>query len=70
MSLSLEDRFKRVRDHLIGLWRFHERGKPRLWCATFVFDGYYYDIEGRRTLTAALNAVYRELCILRKTCRK
>lgn len=66
MELSLEDRIRRVDKHLIGIWRFRERGKRRLWCATFQFGGYYYDIQGRRTLVSALNAVHRELCILKK----
>ena len=66
MAISLEDRFMRVEDHLIGLWRFHERGKKPLWCATFVFQGYYYDIQGKRTPAAALKTVYRELSALKK----
>lgn len=66
MALLLEDRFKRVEKHLIGLWRFRQRGKKSLWCATFVFQGFYYDIPGKQTPGAALDAVYRELCALRK----
>ncbi len=64
--LTLEERFKRVENNLIGVWRFRERGKKRLWCATFFFQGDYYDTYGRQTLAVALNAVHKELCRLRK----
>lgn len=61
MPLGLAQRFARVEDHLIGLWRFRERGRPPLWCATFEWGGYYYDITGKKTVAKALDAVHAEL---------
>jgi len=66
VKLTLEDRFKRVEENLIGLWRFRINGKKTRWCATFVFQGDYYDVYGGQTPAVALNEVYRELCSLRK----
>lgn len=57
----LKRNFERVEKHLIGLWRFRERGRRRLWCATYEVDGYYYDISGKPNVDEALEAVHREL---------
>ena len=46
-----------VEKHLIGLWRFHELGRPRMWCATYCVDGNYYDVSGKRTPVGALRGV-------------
>ena len=59
--MTLDDLFAATNDHLIGVWRFRERGRPALWCATFVLDGYYYDVSGKRTIKGALTAVLREI---------
>jgi hypothetical protein len=66
----LEKRLKRVEKNLIGLWRFRERGKPRLWCATFEVGGYYYDTAGKRTVDQALDAVFKQLTKLQRPGRK
>jgi hypothetical protein len=63
----LAKRLKRVEKNLIGLWRFRERGKPRLWCATFEVGGYYYDTTGKRTLDQALDAVFKEVTKLKRS---
>jgi len=54
---------------VIGLWRFREVGKPRLWAATFCVDGHYYDTLGHRTLTTCLQAVERRLRTLARRRR-
>jgi hypothetical protein len=59
--LSLEDRLARVDDALIGLWRFRERGRPARWCATYVKDGFYYDVSGKANPAQAVDAVLRGL---------
>lgn len=42
---------------IIGLWRFREAGKPKLWCATYCVNGCYYDVTGKRTLEKVLREV-------------
>ena len=59
--MTLEQLFKETDSYLIGVWRFRERGRPPLWCATFVMDGYYYDVSGQRALRGVLTAVRREI---------
>lgn len=57
-----------VDQHLIGLWRFHELGKPRMWCATYCVDGKYYDVSSKRTAVGALRGVYQG--VMRLQARK
>ena len=52
---------KELDKYLIGLWRFREAGKPRKWCATYCFDGDYYDVGGASTPEAALEKVSKNL---------
>jgi hypothetical protein len=66
MRKTLEERFKRVEDCLIGLWRFRVRDQEPLWAATFSFEGQYYDVSGKKSPGETLDAVYRDLGILRK----
>jgi hypothetical protein len=54
-----------VEPHIIGLWRFREAERPRLWCATYVYRGQYYDVPGKQTLEQALAGVRRGLSRLR-----
>jgi hypothetical protein len=35
MKPTLESQFKEVDEHLIGVWKFRQRGKKPLWCATY-----------------------------------
>ena len=67
--MTLDDLFAATNDHLIGVWRFRERGRPALWCATFMLDGYYYDVSGKRTINGALTAVLREIARARRPAR-
>lgn len=62
---GLMTRIERVDDHLIGLWRFRKPREPVFWCATFHFDGMYYDVSGANTPHSALDAVWNELELLR-----
>ena len=64
--LTLEERFERVEGNLIGIWRFRQRGQQVKWCATYVYGGYYYDVEGKSTVDEALNAVHRNLTAMKK----
>jgi hypothetical protein len=66
----LKQRFERVEQNLIGLWRFRERGKRRMWCATFEVGGYYYDITGKATIDKALDAVYSEIQKLERNAKR
>lgn len=58
-----------INEHLIGLWRFHELGQPRLWCATYAVGGKYYDVTGKRTPNDTLRAVLRGVRKLKKGLR-
>lgn len=57
---------KDVEPYIIGLWRFREAGRPRLWCATYFYRGHYYDVWGHPTLDGALVKVRRGLARLRR----
>ncbi|MGL4596151.1 MAG: hypothetical protein ACRCYO_01410 [Bacteroidia bacterium] len=60
-ALSLEDLFSLTDGHLIGLWRFRERNKKPIWCATYTIDGFYYDISGKKTPDEALKGVLKQI---------
>jgi len=60
-ELTLDDRFARIGDYLVGLWRFRVRGQKPKWCCTYVFDGFYYDTLGDETKEAALDKVHANL---------
>jgi len=64
--LTLEQRFERIEEHLVGLWRFRIRGQKPKWCCTYVFDGYYYDTLGDAEKEDALDNCYRNLQQLKK----
>lgn len=66
MKKSLEKQILQLDDYLIGIWKFRERGKRPVWCATFSFEGYYYDTTGKATPQGALEAVKREVEKLEK----
>jgi hypothetical protein len=66
MRKTLEERFKRVEDCLIGVWRFRVRDQEPLWAATFSFEGQYYDVSGKKNPGETLDAVYREMGKLRQ----
>jgi hypothetical protein len=57
---------KDLEPYIVGLWRFREARRPRLWCATFVYRGHYYDVSGQPTLDGALARVRDDLATLRK----
>jgi len=69
-KLTLEDRFDRVEEHLVGLWRFRVRGQKPKWCCTYVFDGCYYDTTGDETKDKALDNAHRNLTALRRRREK
>ena len=48
---------KEVEPYIIGLWRFREAGRRRLWCATYCYRGRYYDVQGHVTLDETLAKV-------------
>ena len=52
---------KDVEDYIIGIWRFREVGEPRLWCITYCYEGYYYDVSGAKTLNSALNKLRKSI---------
>ncbi len=60
-ALTLEDLFALTDGHLIGLWRFRERNKKPIWCATYTIDGFYYDISGKKTPDEALKGVLKQI---------
>ncbi|ANQ48189.1 hypothetical protein MY04_0807 [Flammeovirga sp. MY04] len=61
---SLEEKLERVDDHIIGIWKFKRRGMSPKWCATYCWEGEYYDIEGKPTVEEVLDCLYRELVLL------
>ena len=70
LPMTLDDLFSATNDHLVGVWRFRERGRPSLWCATFVIDGFYYDVSGKRTIAGVLRAVCREIARVKRATAK
>jgi hypothetical protein len=60
-KLTLEDKFDKVKDHLIGVWRFREANRKIRWCATYEFNGYYYDVDGFENVADTLSSVHRNL---------
>lgn len=61
MSKELIKKFKAVDEHLIGVWKFRQRGKKPVWCATYQHNGYYYDTFGKLTVESALDQVHKDL---------
>ncbi len=59
--MTQEELFEQTDGYLVGLWRFRERGRTPLWCATYTVDGYYFDVSGKRTVAGALRAVLRDV---------
>lgn len=70
MKNTLENKFALVDDHIIGVWKFRQRGKKPVWCATYQFDGYYYDTLGKLTIDSALEQVQKDLEKLNKAKKK
>jgi len=65
-KLTLEQRFERVEECLVGLWKFRVRGEKPRWCCTYTVDGCYYDTHGKPTKAAALDNVWRNLQQIRR----
>lgn len=61
MPESIEKKIEKIEPHLIGLWKFRQRGRKPVWCATFTFQGHYYDTQGKLTPHDALDKVHDEL---------
>jgi len=59
--VTLEYRFNRIEKHLIGIWRFREHGKAKKWCATYCYNGDYFDTGQQRTKEKTLDIVFRTL---------
>lgn len=57
-KMTLEEKWKRVEENIIGIWRFRQKGKPILWAATYCFDGFYYDIYPVKNQRIALDIVF------------
>lgn len=56
--MTLDALLAEAEPHLVGLWKFRERGKPTTWCATVLKDGDYFDVdEGCKTVADVLEAV-------------
>lgn len=68
MILTLENRFKRVSKHLVGVWRFKERNEYQKWAATYFFKGKYHDIYPVETIEKALDIVYRNIVKMKNNC--
>ena len=60
-SLLIEDILDIMEPWLVGLWRFREAGKKKMWCCTFCIDGEYNDTWPSLTVRIALWKVYQEL---------
>jgi hypothetical protein len=63
--MTLTELLADVEEHLIGLWRFRERGKPKTWAATYCYRGHYYDVQGTPTPEDTLRQVRKNLRRLR-----
>lgn len=53
--------FAEAEPHLVGVWKFQERGKAPLWCATVLVKGTYFDVAGSPTIKETLEQVLREV---------
>lgn len=53
--------FLEAESHLVGIWKYREKGEPVKWYATIIINGEYFDIEGftevYRTLEKVLEVV-------------
>lgn len=59
-KLTLQEKFVRMEDCFIGVWRFHHVNKVKpQFCCTFRFNGNYYDTYGKPTVEAALDAAWK-----------
>ena len=58
---SIEDILKLMDTWLVGLWRFREPGKKKMWCCTFCIEANYFDTWPSLTVRIALWKVYKEL---------
>ena len=63
-NLTIEEKLLLLDESLIGIWRFRQPGKKPLWCATFVFNGFYYDVEGYKDISDTLDAAYKKIMML------
>ena len=56
--MTFDQKFKRVKPVLVGLWRFRSVKRGLEWCATWTHRGVYYDMFPKDTPEKALDAVY------------
>ena len=57
-DLDFDNLFDLLESNLIGLWRFKKRNEKTKWCATFVYNGHYYDVDGYDNPKLALQRVF------------
>ncbi len=58
---DLDDLFREAEPHLVGVWKFRERGHAPLWCATVIVNGELFDIDGTPTIKATLKQALRTI---------
>ncbi len=68
--MEIKEKIDKVDEYLVGLWRFREPNKKPIWCATFVFNGFYYDVLGNKDILVTLDQVYKKVQRLKKVKKR
>ena len=58
---GLKDCLETVRENLVGLWKFRSVYSNNFWCATFIYNGCYYDTIGTTDPISTLVRIKFEL---------
>ena len=60
-AASIGGLFGMAEPHLIGVWKFQERGESPKWAATVLVDGSYFDVAPSDTIGQTLQKVLSEV---------
>ena len=58
-KVTLDELYERMKDVLVGIWRFRAWKKGSEWCCTWVLDGVYYDTYPKPTPHQAAMCAWR-----------
>ena len=68
--MTFEEKINRIDEYLVGIWKFRQPNKKPLWCATFVYKGYYYDVPGNNDILVTLDEVHKKILRLKRNSKK
>lgn len=64
--MTTKEKIERIDEYIVGLWKFRQSNKKPLWFATYIFNGYYYDVHGKKDLDETLDIVYKRINALKR----